>query len=223
MKYLYETHFHTSEVSNCANVAAADAAEMYKAVGYSGVLVTDHFSTDCLTNSYQGKNWKEKIDYFLKGYHEAKKHETENFSVMLGMEIRFDESDNDYLVFGADEDFLYKNEWMTKLSLKQFRKLALENNLSIVQAHPFRINMTTTNPRYLDGIEVFNGNRRHDSANEIAEMWAERSLLLKTSGSDFHELEDLARGGVYSDIKIGTSKEFRSALLAGRLEPKKPY
>lgn len=221
MKYLYEPHFHTSEVSTCAHISAKDAVELYKNAGYSGVVVTDHFSQDCFDNKYPGNNWKEKIDYFLNGYRTAKKYETEDFAVILGFEARF-ENDNDYLVFGADEEFLYANEWFTKMTIKEFKKLAEVNQLTVIQAHPFRIDSNITNPRYIDGVEIFNGNRRHDSSNNIAEMWAKKHGFVTTSGSDFHEYEDLARGGMEFDNFVRDSKEFRAELLAGRYTLKKP-
>lgn len=221
MKYLYETHFHTSEVSPCGNVSAADGVQMYKDAGYSGLMVTDHFSTSYLTERYKASTWKDGIDYFLRGYYEAKRYEKIDFSVMLGLEARFDQNMNDYLIFGADEKFLYENEWFTKLSLKQFKKLAEKNSLTIIQAHPFRVGMTVTEPRYIDGIEVFNGNRRHDSANPIAAAWAERYGLIVSSGSDFHENEDLARGGIYTDVEARDSKDLRKIILSGNYTVKK--
>lgn len=222
MKYLYEAHFHTSDVSTCAHISAKEAVELYKNAGYSGVVVTDHFSTDCFENKYPGENRKDKIDYFLRGYKEAKKLETEDFAVMLGLELRFDENDNDYLVYGADEAFLYENEGITKMTAKQFKKLAEKNQLTVIQAHPFRIDSNITNPRYIDGIEIYNGNRRHDSSNNIAEMWAKKHGFITTSGSDFHEYEDLARGGVALDRFVSNVKEFRAELLAGRYTLKMP-
>lgn len=222
MKYMYESHFHTSDVSTCAHISAEEAAELYKNAGYSGVVVTDHFSTDCFENKYPGNNWKEKVDYFLRGYYNAKKHETEDFSVMLGIELRFDENDNDYLVYGVDEEFLYNNEGITKMTAKQFKKLAEKNQLTVIQAHPFRIDSNITNPRYIDGIEIYNGNRRHDSSNNLAEIWAKKHGFLTTSGSDFHEYEDLARSGMVCDKFIKDSKEFRTVLLSGGFELKKP-
>ena len=38
-----ETHLHTSEVSRCGQVSAAEMIELYKEAGYSTVFVSDHF------------------------------------------------------------------------------------------------------------------------------------------------------------------------------------
>ena len=222
MKYIYEAHFHTADVSTCACLSAEEAVELYKNAGYSGVVVTDHFSQECFEKKYPGNNWTEKVDYFLRGYRNAKKHETENFSVMLGIELRFPESENDYLVYGVDEQFLYDHEDIIYMTPKEFKKVAEKNSITVIQAHPFRINSHITNPRYIDGIEVYNGNKRHDSSNNIAEIWAKKHGFLTTSGSDFHEYEDLARSGMICDKFIKDVKEFRSVLLSGGFELKKP-
>ena len=41
--YRYETHMHTMEASACAHSSAADMADKYKAEGYDGIFITDHF------------------------------------------------------------------------------------------------------------------------------------------------------------------------------------
>ncbi len=223
MNYLYETHFHTMEVSRCGEVSAKDGVAAYKAAGYSGIVVTDHIAMDYFKNVYPGKNWQEKVEYYLNGYRQAKKYADENFAVILGMEIRFDnDNGNDYLVFGLDEEFFYKNEWFFDTSVKKFKRVCEENNLTIIQAHPFRINSVLTNPRYIDGVEVFNGNRRHDSSNNMAELWAKKHSFIATSGSDFHEPEDLARGGIYLSEFVTDAKQLRAAILSGKYELKKP-
>ena len=75
--------------------------------------------------------------------------------------------------------------------------------------------MTVIPPELIDGIEVFNGNPRHDSRNETAKHWAERFGLLSTSGSDFHWREDLARGGILTETPITTCAELIAAVKGG--------
>ena len=48
----------------------------------------------------------------------------------------------------------------------------------------------------LDGVEVMNGNPRHNSHNEDAASFCRANGLVGLSGSDFHEWEDLAIGGL---------------------------
>lgn len=57
-KYIYETHLHTSEGSACGRSRAIDIVDAYKAAGYTGIIITDHFSTATrqLTAHFHGVN-----------------------------------------------------------------------------------------------------------------------------------------------------------------------
>lgn len=206
-KYLFEMHCHTAESSCCANVCAEDVAKAYKNSEYAGVIVTDHLSP-----AYVDENWDKVIDHFLKGYKIVKSHESEDFTVLLGMEIRFYEADNDYLVYGVTEEFLRKNKNLFDMGIAKFSKLAKENGLMIFAAHPFRPWMRVTPPIFLDGVEAFNGNIRHNSSNDIAEMWADKYGLLKISGSDYHEFCDFGRGGVYFEKPVKNNNQLLEEL-----------
>ncbi len=204
-KYLYEMHLHTKETSNCANVPAKVLIEEYIKAGYDGVVVTDHLSTS--TYMKFGREllpWKKKIDFFLRGYKEVLKAANGRIPVLLGMELRFrtSEGDNDYLVYGINEEFLYKTPRLLEMNIKSFYKLAQKNGFLVFQAHPFRVGMKVTNPKFLDGVEIFNGNPRHNSSNDIAVAWAKKHDLMVTSGSDYHEIEDLGSGGIYFNKEI---------------------
>ena len=223
-KYLYEMHFHTKNTSNCANVKAEIAVEEYIKAGYDGIIVTDHLSPS--TFMKYGREllpWKKKIDFFLRGYNEAKRTANGRISVLLGMELRFrtTEGENDYLVYGINEDFLYNTPEILNMNSRTFYELAEKNGFLVFQAHPFRVGMKVTNPKYLDGVEIFNGNPRHNSSNDIAEMWAKKYCLLVTSGSDYHEIEDLGSGGIWFNKEITDNKTLVEELLKQDYELKK--
>ena len=74
------------------------------------------------------------------------------------------------------------------------------------QAHPFR-NGTAVEPDLLDGIEVQNGNPRHDSRNDLAEAYAATHGLLAVGGSDAHRSEDIGRGGITLPERPGSMAE----------------
>ncbi|MBQ3086111.1 MAG: PHP domain-containing protein [Clostridia bacterium] len=211
MSYLYEMHFHTSQVSGCGRVKAEDGVELLKNEGYSGVVVTDHLVPTGFSNQ-PITNWKEYVDRYLEGYKCAKTLESESFHVLLGAEICFPENENDYLLFGITEDFLYTHPYINRLTLSEFSAIAKRNGVLIVQAHPMRNDMTIMNPNYLDGYEVYNGNKRHNSRNNLADQMAEMNGKIKTSGSDFHQLEDLARGGIYFNTQITSEQQLVLAL-----------
>lgn len=217
-------HFHTKNTSNCANVSAEKAVEEYIKAGYDGIVVTDHLSTS--TYMKYGRellSWRKKVDFFLRGYKAAKKAAEGRINVLLGMELRFrtSEGDNDYLVYGLTEEFLHEHPELLNLNIKKFYKLAQENGFLVFQAHPFRVGMKVTNPNFIDGVEIFNGNPRHNSSNDIAEMWAKKYDLLVTSGSDYHEIEDLGSGGIWFDKEIKDNKTLVEELKKRNYEIKK--
>ncbi len=223
-KYLYEMHFHTKNTSNCANVKAEDAVEEYINAGYDGIIVTDHLSPS--TYMKYGREllpWKKKVDFFLRGYKAAKKTAAGRIDVLLGMELRFrtSEGDNDYLVYGINEEFLYNTPNLLEMNIRKFYEIAHEKGFLVFQAHPFRVGMKVTNPKFLDGIEIFNGNPRHNSSNDISEMWAKKYDLMVTSGSDYHEYEDLGTGGIWFDKEIKDNKTLVEELLKKDYEIKR--
>ncbi len=213
-KYLFDTHIHTKEASSCSRVWAADIVKRYKELGYNGLVITDHFSASQFKR--HGSTYEEQVQKYLSGYRAAKEFEDENFHIILGMELRFLENDNDYLVYGFDEDFVINNDLTRYNDPEEFRPVVEENNLIIFQAHPFRIGMTVVDPELLDGVEVYNGHGDHNSRNKIAYQWSELHSLRKLSGSDFHGNLTLEPGGVYFEEYLTDSKQVAKALREGR-------
>lgn len=200
--YKYETHFHTLETSPCGRVPARQAVRLYKKAGYKGIIVTDHYFRGFF-DMQLWRSYDRKIDKYLKGYKLALAEGSKlGIDIHLGMEIRFEENFNDYLVYGIDEEFLREHENLYTLTLKQFRELTCGRGIVIVQAHPFRPGLVPAPPSLINGIEVYNGNPRHDSSNHLALKYAQENNLIELSGSDFHQPQDVARGGIMTDEVI---------------------
>ena len=187
-KFLYDLHIHTKEASGCGETYAADIVERYKGLGYDGIVITDHMSAGNFR--HLGSNYSEQLENFLKGYYAAKAFEDENFTVILGMELRFLENDNDYLVYGIDEDFLRSRDLTQFETPEDFLPVAKENNLAIFQAHPFRDGMTVLNPTILDGVEVYNLHPSHNSRVAVAAKEAELMQGIIVGGTDYHYAGD---------------------------------
>lgn len=205
--YKYETHAHTSETSPCGKVSACELVHQHKEAGYRGVVITDHYYNDFF-EKLGNVCWEEKVDEYLKGYRAAvKEGEKSGLRVLLGMELRFSSSPNDYLVYGLDEGFLFKNERLYEMTHKDFSELAAQKGLLIYQAHPFRNGAVMNKGLFLDGIEVYNGNPRHESNNILAYLFAKERGLKMISGSDFHQPQDIARGGIELEEDVADSGE----------------
>ena len=211
-----ETHCHTSEVSGCSRLPAVQLVTQLKRSGYGGAVITDHFHHgyfDSLTGS-----WTQKIDCFLSGYRAACEAGAQaGLHIYCGLEFRTTTSDNDYLLFGAAPELLYSTPELHRYTIPQLRALADREGLLLVQAHPFRTGLTREDPALLDGVEVFNGNPRHDSHNALTLAFAQaHPHLIRTSGSDYHQPQDLARGGIVADAE--SPESLIQCLREGRFE-----
>ena len=191
-----DLHVHTSEVSKCGHMSAAETVGRYKDAGYDCIVITNHF------NSYTADLFAQagKPDFFehyRSSYLLAKEEgERAGLLVLNGYEIRFNGADNDYLIYGMDDATAKEYKTLFAMDPKSFSALAAERGFLFYQAHPFRNQMKITNPAYLFGIEIKNGNPRHDSRNDIAHMWAKKYGLHMIAGSDCHQQQDVGVTGV---------------------------
>ncbi|MCI8360682.1 MAG: hypothetical protein HFE86_05015 [Clostridiales bacterium] len=219
MSYLFELHYHTPQTSYCGNVPPAQALPKYKEAGYAGVVVTDHFYKEWFEDKGD-LPWEEKVELWLKGYRAARETADQlgDFTVLLGMELRFTDNINDHLVYGIDEALLKEYPEPYLMTPAEFRAFADAHGLFFAQAHPFRSVCSPRNPADLHGVEVFNGNGRWDSHNDQARAFAEENGLVQLSGSDFHEWEDLCTGGVYLTQRPADSKALARLLFDGGAE-----
>ena len=214
MSYQYELHCHTAPVSRCAETSPEEAARLYIEAGYDGVVVTDHMNRYTFRALPDGMSWEEQVAHFLSGWRRFREAAGEKLTVLLGMELRFDENDNDYLVYGIDEEFLFAYPDLMEMRPVSFSFLARENGLLFYQAHPFRDGMTVVYPELLDGIESYNGHPGHESRNDIASIWARKYDLLQISGSDFHFPDACGCGGIRTEKPIRDNRDLIAALRA---------
>ncbi len=212
-----ELHCHSKSISECARVSNEEIIAKYTDAGYNALVLSNHFNLGT-QRFHKCENYQDFVTVYLKGYEDLKNDAKGKLTVLLGMELRFCENVNDYLVFGITEEFLRSNGALYEMNPDSFSKLARENGLLFIQAHPFRNSMTIVRPDLLDGVEVFNGHMGHDSRNEIANMWAEKYNLIKTSGTDFHYNHVPANAGILTDFEIKDMATLVETLKSGKYE-----
>jgi predicted metal-dependent phosphoesterase TrpH len=209
--FLIDPHVHTAEVSRCGHVPAAEIALLYKQAGFDGIVITDHYNRLFFgrTDRQSPEQQRSRLAAYLEGYRLARrKGEEIGLEVFLGLELKFAALANDYLVYGLDKAFLLANPGLHLLDLESFRDLVKQRQVLIVQAHPFRFGNHPAPARLLEGVEIYNGNPRHDSRNHRAARYARENRLLVTSGSDAHQTEDIGRGGMRLARKPHSIAEF---------------
>ena len=221
--YWVELHCHTSETSFCSTVRGKELVELYKAKKYDAMVVTDHYY-DGYFNWLKEMSWNEKVDRFLAGYRNAKAHGDKiGMSVILGIELRFTDHFNDYLVFGLTERMLYDYPRLYDYSIEKFSAFAKEHRLLWIQAHPFRDGMVNVDYAYLDGIEIYNAHPEHNSRNDVAErtyrmQHQKRPSFIATAESDCHNVSHEGRAGILSSKLPQDGAELVSLLRSGDYE-----
>ena len=205
--YKYDTHTHTAEVSLCGVLSASELVEQYHSFGYDGIVITDHLNEEYISSLERNHDWESCMRHFLQGYRRAAARGRElGLNVMLGAEIRFAINENDYLIYGFDEDFLLNNSYLHRLNPWEFFK-KFGDELLIVHAHPFRNGNEDVFIECVHGVEVVNGNPRHDNCNQKAlELYFANPNLHPFCGSDAHQIEDVGRVWMVFEEHITNSK-----------------
>lgn len=185
-KYKIEMHAHTSPESTCSQIAPSDMAKIYHELGYDAVVITNHFIHDY--NFFKEYPPEKAIELYVNGYEKTKQDgEKYGLTVILGAELRFTESFNDYLIYGIDKNMLGEIYDMLPNGLENFRKEFNMENSILFQAHPFRDGMDIVNPELLDGMETYNMHLGHNSRIAEAVRYAAKNNVSRTiAGTDYH-------------------------------------
>ena len=202
-----ETHAHTKPVSACSEIAPAKMVQDYLELGYDAIAITNHFNPDYISMTPQ-----KAVEFYLSDFYETRHiADGTRLRVLLGMEIRFTENSNDYLVFGIDEADIERAHFYLGRGLKAFYEgFHTERNI-ILQAHPFRDHMTRADAHYLDGIESFNMHPRHNARISLACRWARAEDFIVSAGTDYHHPGDAGMAAVR--VKACPTDSFELASL----------
>ena len=228
MKFLTELHCHASETSECSKLRGDELVNRYRARGFHAIVVTDHYHHHWFFHDeLEGLTWEKKVDKYLSGYRNAKQHgDRVGLNVILGMELRFTQNNNDYLVFGFDEQLLYDHSALYDYTPERFREFSKVHQLLFIQAHPFRRGTVVFDYDLLDGIEIFNGHPRYLSANPMAEFChreqSKKRPFIATVGSDCHRAPNVGLAGIVTEILPQNSFDIAAILRGGDYEIFKP-
>jgi hypothetical protein len=215
-QFHYETHLHTTEASACAHVSGKEQARRYKASGYDGIIVTDHFfnGNTCIPTDLP---WEKRVDLFCLGYESAREEgERIGLSVFFGWEARF--GSTEFLIYGLDKQWLKNNPEIMSWSVEEQYQRVHEAGGLVVHAHPFReasyIKEIRLFPDAVDAVEAINiGNTNKDFDDKAAE-YARQHGLLMTAGTDSHGIEH-KRSGVAFGHRLKGINDFITSIKAG--------
>ena len=218
--YLYETHLHTSPVSDCARATVRESLEFYKSAGYTGVFITDHFIDSNIDEGVREHSYADRIKYYFSSYNEG---------VEIGREIGLDVFSGiemgqgwaHILVYGIDEAWCLAHPEMETMRKRELLPILKDAGAILVQAHPFRKTPTeiTLFPQFVHGVEILNTGRG-DFENKLAAQFCENYELIPCAGSDNHRAgEKTDFGGIATDHRLKDFEDFKATFLSGGAKP----
>ena len=179
--YTTELHAHSFPVSACGDFSPKEVVGFYKEAGVSSLTLTNHLNPRWIEGDP-----KERAKEYLADYEAAIDAADGSLNVILGIEIRFPENDNDYLVYGVSPDDVEHFISLIPYGIENFYKEAKTDKNIILQAHPLRKNMVLAPLGSIDGIESINMHPKHHAKPSLAFKYAKENNLLVSGGSDFH-------------------------------------
>jgi len=214
----YETHLHTAETSKCALSSGPEFARFFKARGYSGIFVTDHFLNGNTTVP-QNLPWPQRIDLFCRGYDAAAR---EGAAVGLDVFFAWEYSYGwaHFLTYGLDKQWLLDHPDLLDWHVLDYFDRVHADGGFIVHAHPFRENVDLVHlvPNKTDAVETINPNRP-DLANYQAQQFAAAFNLPQTAGSDIHATNQSRLAGITTTHRLTHARDYLPALISGQATP----
>ena len=220
MGYKYETHLHTRTASACGKSLGSEYIAYYKAMGYDGIFVTDHFfnGNTCVQKDLP---WEEWVKGYCAAYHEAKAEgDKQGLKVFFGWETSY--AGEDFLIYGLDENWLLAHPdvryWDQR---EQYEHIHADGGL-VVQAHPYRERYYQTevklHPYHSDAWEVANGGNK-PYQDVLAYDYAKAHGIIMTAGSDIHKVGATSCGacfGVITEKPICSEQDYVDMIFSGK-------
>ena len=214
--YKYETHLHTHETSACASAPGELQAKRYKALGYDGIFVTDHFfNANCLPEIKECSDYRRKVDMFCAGFEAAQEAgDKYGIKVFFGWEYCYEGAD--LLTYGLGKDWLLNNPDVCDISVFEYCDRVHRDGGFIVHAHPFReanyLREIRLLPMWTDAVEAFNCGNKTQEMNDRAAWYAGQYGLPVTAGTDNHHLTAERLSGVMTEKPIMSAEDYMNAV-----------
>jgi histidinol phosphatase-like PHP family hydrolase len=215
--FLYETHLHTSEASACSIRTGAEQANIYKEIGFTGIIVTDHFFNG---NTAIPSNlpWEQRVDLFYKGYENAKEEGDKiGLSVFFGWESNY--KGTEFLIYGLDHEWMKNHPQMINWQVEEQYKYIHEAGGYVVHAHPFRrrpyIKEIRLFPEHIDAVEVYNQGNGSKDMDMKALAYAKKHNVPAFAGTDAHGFEQIFNGMGF-EKPLNSIHDFISCVESGK-------
>lgn len=214
---LIDTHTHSRGVSLCARATCKEIIDRKIELGYQGAILTNHCQSHYYPQTAEAHAvYIEKTIAEYRGAAEYAK--ARGFTWMLGIEVTVvDPFYSDWLLFGVTEEFLRNSPCLYALSQRELFAYCEKWDVVLVQAHPWRGNLSYCEDQHPGEREFMRGVELNCSDGDLANKekvlaTAKAYGVLVTCGTDYHGPERTFVGGMYVPEKIQTSVEFAEYL-----------
>lgn len=194
-----DMHTHCLPVSACAHHDPELLPEMFNSRGIDAIVLTNHcYPAHC---KRLGDTLKEQADAYVDIYRRCKKKgESVGVKVFFGVEIKLIHEPNhpEFLLYGISEEDFISSYPLYEKTQKELFDFCEQKNIIMVQAHPFRTEQgyTPADMRFVHGVEIYNPHLLFDSRYDDALKLAMDNGKIKTSGTDFHVIDQAGLAGM---------------------------
>lgn len=212
---LCDLHCHSSGISGCCLIPYNVVIDEAKDVGFDALVLTNHYSEDYVAE-FGVDAW---LDRYIDEYRLAQEYGKKvGVRVFFGVEVtmNFDKRVH-MLVYGITPQQLRSNAELYKLPLAELSAFCRKNDLTLVQAHPFRNGTTVLDTSCLDGIEI-NCHPKYGNtySAEIIKI-AQANGLSVTCGCDYHgDVPYRPRGGMFIPDSVTTDFDLAQYIKKSR-------
>ena len=201
---LFDLHAHTQAISKCCRLPAEKILETAKNNGIDGIVLTNHYQKNYITDGDADTFAKRYVDEF---YCTEKLGEQMGIKVFFGIEVTAELYPKVHmLIYGVEPEFIKRHPLIFDCTQEEMYALVKDNGGVLIQAHPFRGGTTVLNTDFLDGIEVnCHPLYKNSFSKEILGIATENKLAV-TCGGDFHADTYRPHCGMYIPKDVCSSK-----------------
>ena len=215
-----DMHTHCLPASICALHQPEQLPEMFKNKGMDAIVLTNHYyPVHC---SRLSPDLKEQAQIYVDIFHRCESKGKEiGFKVFFGSEIKLINEPHtpEFLLYGLSEEDFLTSYPLYNSTQKELFEFCEKKDILMIQAHPFRTmqGYQPADMRYVHGIEIYNPHLIVEEEFENSVRLADENRKLKTSGSDFHSVEQAGSAGIVIPDTVENQFMLRDYLKEGKV------
>ena len=214
MEFKTELHAHSSECSECAHFPAEKVAENYIKAGYTTLVLTNHFKR---YETERIGSYERCAEMVFESAERVRRAAGDRLNVLAAVEIGLNKPRCDYLVYGADLEFLLEDRNLYSETVEELYRRTRMIDAILIQAHPFRDIGVPADPEFLDGYEIRNGSNEPELNVLAKDLWRDNidKAPIATCGTDYHADFTPINSGIITSEPIVTMDQLKAVLRSG--------